>query len=433
MMDTELTFNDDDTFVIGVPLMKVDTEKRIVEGFATLNNVDKAGDLVESDASQEAFSEWIGNIREMHEKKAVGKAIDFYPETYTDPETGNTYEGMWVKAKISKGAEDTWQKVVDGTLAGFSIGGATLAKQKDFVKSSDGNSRQVWRITKYRLTELSLVDNPCNGMARISLVKSVDGITEVNDTIVSDMEKAYNGDTGDFTDLSSQMQAVVRAMESWRDAAIAAKDDSQAACASNCLSEMRSKARWESMDAEYQMNKSEEAAMAEEKVEKGADDSQENENSATSVLDELSVEDKGIIRKFLDFIKSDDAEVVAVENENKEKDGDTPDMNTEDVTKLIGDAGEELTKSVDEKFGQVGESLTKITALLEKVATTDAVDDLKKELEASVAEIAERVVALENGGAVQKSGEDNGASEKIEKADEGFWAGALLPDFAVGR
>src|SRR5690606_10453004 len=48
-MDADFVLNEDDTFVFGAPIMKVDVQERIVEGFATLNNVDKAGDLIDAD------------------------------------------------------------------------------------------------------------------------------------------------------------------------------------------------------------------------------------------------------------------------------------------------------------------------------------------------------------------------------------------------
>jgi cation transport regulator ChaB len=440
LFDTDLTLNDDGTFEIGVPLMKVNAEKRTVSGFATLDNIDQVGDQVTSDASQEAFGDWIGNIREMHQKNAVGKAIDWRKDTYTDEETGNTYEGMWVTAKISKGAEDTWQKVLDGTLAGFSIGGATLEKQRDLVKTAEG-TKQIWKITKYKLTELSLVDNPCNKLATISLVKSVDGALETTDTLADgNLDKAYDGETGDFVDLSGEYKDVVRALEALRDRAVSVNADHVVSEASDKLSCFRSKARWEAQDAEYSVSKSEDSkedttVSTEKDLEKSDETLQVNDESGKDSV-ELNEEDKGLLRKLVDFIKGEEAPAgvtTEVETTETEKEG-TPDMNADEVAEAITEASSELNKGVDSKFEQVGESLTKIQDLLEKVATSESVDELKKELEAKVEELAGRIEAVETSGAIKKSGEDAGkAGEEIEKSDEGFWGGNILPEFVKSR
>ena len=59
-----------------------------------------------------AFENFAGNIREQHDaKKAVGKMVDFKEDTYFDPETNKMYNGVYVSAYISKGAQDTWEKV----------------------------------------------------------------------------------------------------------------------------------------------------------------------------------------------------------------------------------------------------------------------------------------------------------------------------------
>lgn len=150
-----------------VPLSKVDTEKRMVHGFATLDNIDLAGDIVPIEASLKAFKNFAGNMREMHDKlKAVGSVMSFKPERYYDPKTEKVYNGIFVSAYVSKGAEDTWQKVLDGTLRGFSIGG-TVTKTSDKIVE-----KGIYRVIEdYFLNELSLVDNPCNQFSTILSVE----------------------------------------------------------------------------------------------------------------------------------------------------------------------------------------------------------------------------------------------------------------------
>ena len=155
-----------------VPLTKVDTERRMVHGFATLDNIDLAGDIVPIEASLKAFKSFAGNMREMHDRlKAVGSVISFKPERFYDPKTDKVYNGIFVSAYVSKGAEDTWQKVLDGTLRGFSIGGVVTKTSDKIV------DKGIYRVIEdYFLNELSLVDNPCNQLSAImSFEKSADG------------------------------------------------------------------------------------------------------------------------------------------------------------------------------------------------------------------------------------------------------------------
>lgn len=154
---------------ISMPFSKVDVEKRMVHGFATLDNVDSQDDVISYSASLDAFDRFRGNIREMHNgEKAVGKMVSFKPEQLFDPNTGKTYNGVFVSTYVSKGAQDTWEKVLDGTLTGFSIGGVINKADSVYDEKLD---KVIRTITSYDLTELSLVDNPANELANVISVE----------------------------------------------------------------------------------------------------------------------------------------------------------------------------------------------------------------------------------------------------------------------
>lgn len=157
---------------LSMPLSKVDQEKRIVSGFATLDNIDKQADIVTPEASVNAFKRFRGNIREMHQPISVGKMVSFKEEKYFDPETKKMYNGIYVSAYVSKGAQDTWEKVLDGTLSGFSIGGRMNKWDDAYDEKMDSPVRI---IKDYDLVELSLVDNPANQFANILSVQKADG------------------------------------------------------------------------------------------------------------------------------------------------------------------------------------------------------------------------------------------------------------------
>lgn len=172
----KIAFNvDGDNITFGVPFSKIDIKNRTVEGFATLDNVDKSDEVVDSDASKQAFESWIGNVREMHAPKAVGKAVQI--EARQLEQDGQVFNGIHVKTKISKGAPDTWEKILDGTLAGYSIGGKVLERRPEVVKADDGkfSQKNVMRITKYHLGELSVVDNPMNPLALLGDINKSEG------------------------------------------------------------------------------------------------------------------------------------------------------------------------------------------------------------------------------------------------------------------
>ena len=167
---------DGDTVRLSMPLTKVDEGRRIVSGFASLDNLDKQDDIVTTEASMEAFAKFRGNIREMHQPSAVGKMVSFKEEKYFDPESKKFYKGVFVSAYISKGAQDAWEKVLDGTYTGFSIGGR-MNKWDDAY--DEGLEKTIRVIKEYDLIELSLVDSPANQFANIMSVEKVDGVNTI--------------------------------------------------------------------------------------------------------------------------------------------------------------------------------------------------------------------------------------------------------------
>ena len=157
---------------LSMPIGKVDVERRMVSGFATLDNVDRQGDIVTTESSVEAFKNFRGNLREMHQPSAVGKIVSFKEDKYFDPSDKKFYSGVYVSAYVSKGAQDAWEKVLDGTYTGFSIGGNIKTWDDSYNEKIDKTIRV---IKTYELHELSLVDNPANQFANILSIEKVNG------------------------------------------------------------------------------------------------------------------------------------------------------------------------------------------------------------------------------------------------------------------
>ena len=76
-MDSDMIINkanwttDKDSLRLSMPIGKVDVERRMVSGFASLDNIDKQDDIVTAEASVQAFKNFKGNLREMHQPSAV--------------------------------------------------------------------------------------------------------------------------------------------------------------------------------------------------------------------------------------------------------------------------------------------------------------------------------------------------------------------------
>ena len=191
---------------LSMPFSKVDVQRRIVSGFATLDNIDKQNDIVTTEASMKAFSKFRGNIREMHQPSAVGKMVSFKEDKYFDPETKKFYSGVYVSAYISKGAQDTWEKVTDGTYTGFSIGGRMNKWDDGYDEKAD---TQIRIIKDYDLVELSLVDNPANQFASILSVEKVDGVDIVKgEAMETELENVFWDADNGLVMLSSEEEVV---------------------------------------------------------------------------------------------------------------------------------------------------------------------------------------------------------------------------------
>jgi hypothetical protein len=191
---------------LSMPIGKVDVERRTVSGFATLDNVDKQGDVVDTAASMKAFKSFRGNLREMHMPSAVGKVVSFKEDRYFDPNTKNFYSGVYVSAYVSKGAQDAWEKVIDGTYSGFSIGGNI----KDYEDKYDDSMDKAVRIIKeYDLFELSLVDNPANQFANIfSIEKNSNGENQISGYLAkAEIENVFWDSENDIVLLSDSDSA----------------------------------------------------------------------------------------------------------------------------------------------------------------------------------------------------------------------------------
>lgn len=403
----------DNTVGINIPISKsnIDVERRIVSGWATIDNVDQMLDKVTAEASLKAFNRFRGNVREMHDAKtAVGKVVHFNQKEFMAD--GKVYTGIYVDVYVSKGAESTWQKVLDGTLSAFSVYGPILeiSKQYDVDKET-----VVKVITDYELIELSLVDNPGNELCNVvSISKNKEGIAE-----------------------NIQIENVFWCEE---DKVAEAHNDVDETKCLICKKQMELIGTYESVD----------------------DCKEEFETELIKIL-----KDQGKIRKDLDElmdvdetkggsempeeVEKEEVEAVAEVEETEEAKVETEETSEKEVEDVkepdlvaIGKALESIQESITKASAETREeTLTKIQEAVASVEASVAtqLDDLRKSysqleeevktvktglgaVEKSLSTVSE---SLEKSSAVQKSLNVEDESKVLEKK-KNSWSGSFLPN-----
>ena len=406
---------DGENINLSVPFVKVDKQRRIVSGFATLDNVDKHGDIVDTQASMNAFTRFRGNIREMHQPIAVGKVVSFRQEEFYDKLTKKTYSGVFVDVYVSKGAEDTWEKVLDGTLSGFSIGGSI--NKADTIQQHDDYEGTIRVIKDYDLVELSLVDNPANQLANVFSIQKADigfkvtGMaTEIKTLNVLYCEKdeiavAIKDSSKSCSVCDSSMKNIgwVEEGSATKSADVALVVDSY--INKNTVSEggieMADELNVQVEEPVVEEAVAEEAAVeeavVEEVIEKSADEESADVIEAVEeASSDAEVEDDSNIEKMLDGIKAFITESIA-------KSQDTP-----SVEQILAEMESRISKSMEEMGGKHGEMMKSVEGL-----------------QTQVANLTKRMEAYESATAMKKSSDLEAESvESLRK--ESIWKGQFL-------
>jgi flagellin-like hook-associated protein FlgL len=400
---------------LSMPIAKVDQERRIVSGFATLDNVDKQGDIVPSEASLSAFKKFRGNLREMHQQIAVGKVVSFKEDKYFDPETKKFYNGVYVSAYVSKGAQDTWEKVLDGTLTGFSIGGEINDAEDVYNEELDKSIRV---IKDYELYELSLVDNPANQYANvISIEKNHEGGYLTKALI----ENVYWCGDDDLVQLSADASSdCPRCDKGMQNIGFVESNDAEKAdVVKTILSRIKNEEKEVSKMAEENVETSEtEVVETVEEVEKTAD----------APVEDVSVE------KADEESTSEDAETVEeseVAEESVEESVETEKSISEEILNVTKALTETVTSTLDTLAETVKALNSKVEDLHKTISGVSqevaGVNEEMKEVKSNFDEFGKRVDAVENDTAFRKSG-DLGeiVQEEPVRVQKSLWGGRFL-------
>ena len=417
-----------DNVRLSMPFSKVDKERRIVSGFATLDNIDRQKDIVTSEASVNAFSKFRGNIREMHQPLAVGKMVAFKEDKYFDPETKSFYSGVYVSAYVSKGAQDTWEKVLDGTLSGFSIGGRMNKWDDAYDEKMDATIRI---IKEYDLVELSLVDTPANQFANILSVEKVDGKDTVKG-IDTEIENVFwDKDSGIVIISQNEVEKSPTSGETMQNIGFVEKDDNEktdmvkflvdSAKGINTIkinkevgpmTETTNDITEKSDDVVEESQVAPEAdAPNEDAVEKSYDmDKEEKSAEEEKKSDDMDEDEE-------ETLKSDDMKEDAVEEEVSKSDN-TLEASIADVKDVVTKAFSDLTAVVQAQAEQIAELHKSLAEVKNEVTSSKDVFN----------EFGKRVDAVEADTAFRKSGDlgeiiQDSQPEKVEKS---LWGGRFL-------
>ena len=430
-IEKSLWSSNGDNINLSVPFTKVNREKRTVSGFATLDNLDQTGDVVTADASLKAFESFRGNIREMHGSNAVGKMVSFKPETYYDPESKEFYNGVYVDAYISKGAQDTWEKILDGTLQGFSIGGKIIDSENEVNKST---GKPVRFIKEYALMELSVVDSPANELCNILSIQKMNGQlmfkgiaaeTKVENIFYcEDSDSVFmSTDTEYVSPVSGKPATLIGWVES---------NDTNKAKEIDRILDLH-KSRLTLPDT----NKIAKQANAE-----GGNEVSENTETLaaveeTPVVDAAPAEEAAPAEDAAPAEEAAPAEDASAETLEKAADVSEVEVDEPDFAKMLGDLkgffSETLNKASEANAAQVTaikdtvETFSKsvdgrISELAEQhAALSKAVEDIKGTIDG----VEKRVVAVESETAIKKSSDLGGSQEVITKS-KSKWNGSFL-------
>ena len=416
-----------DNISLSVPFTKVNREKRTVSGFATLDNLDQTNDVVTAEASLKAFEGFRGNIREMHGSNAVGKMVSFKPETYFDAKSGEFYNGVYVDAYISKGAQDTWEKVLDGTLSGFSIGGKIIESDNEINKST---GQTVRFIKNYSLLELSVVDSPANELCNIISISKMNGqlifkgiATEVSTENIFYCEESDSVFMSKEKEFNSPITGKPASLIGW----VESNDVNKAKEIEKILASFK----------KSRLTLPETQTIAKQANAQGGNEV--SENTETVAVEEIALVEVSAPAQDVVVEKAVTEDVVAdTSAETVEKASDVSEVVVDepDFAKMLGDLkgffSDTLSKASEANAAQVTTIKETVEAFSKSVETqiselADKHTELSKTVEnikSTIDNVEKRVDAVESETAIKKSSDLGGSQEVVIQKSK--WNGSFL-------
>ena len=417
-----------DSVRLSMPIGKVDIERRMVSGFATLDNVDKQGDIVTTESSIEAFKNFRGNLREMHQPSAVGKIVSFKEDKYFDPNDKKFYSGVYVSAYVSKGAQNAWEKVLDGTYTGFSIGGNIKSWDDAYNEDMDKTIRV---IKDYDLFELSLVDSPANQFANIVSIEKKDG-QNVIDGMLSKVETEnifYDAETGMVMVSDSEIATHPVTQKQMQNIGFVEKGDKDKLDMIKFLVDSAKGIRTIKITKEVNpMTETTEAAVdaVVEDVEVAPEAQPAAVENTDAVAEDATVAEEAVVEK------SDDGSadsVVVEKNTTEEEIVEKTTDSTNDVKEEIAKAVSDINSSLTNAFGDIAATIKSLNEQVAQVTKSlEVVSGEVNQIKGGFNEFGKRVDAVEHDTAFRKSGDLGEIVQEFPemRTQKSLWGGRFL-------
>ena len=178
----------------GIALLKSGSDL-VVAGYASVELVDKQGDLITQGALNDAFgnfmkSDRFRNVQLAHSNIQVGEVIDSYVDNngrMWKSEVDDT--GMFVVVKLRNDIEKAREVAAEirkGNLRGFSIGGQAFKR----VRRSDFEKGDYQEISKMELHEITICEKGINPEAQFRILKEDKTMTDADmSSIMERLEK----------------------------------------------------------------------------------------------------------------------------------------------------------------------------------------------------------------------------------------------------
>ena len=167
-----------------INLIKADNDL-VIAGYASVEMVDKQGDLITRGALKNAFGDFMKadgyrNVQLAHSNIQVGEVI---PQ-YTDSDgrvwkSGVDDAGMFVVIQLRddiEKAREVAKEIRKGALRGFSIGGQAFKR----MRKSDASHGDYTEISKLELHEVTICEKGINPEATFRILKEDTDMTETD-------------------------------------------------------------------------------------------------------------------------------------------------------------------------------------------------------------------------------------------------------------
>ena len=170
-----------------ISIVKADNDL-VIAGYASVEMVDKQGDLITRGALKDAFGDFMKadgfrNVQLAHSNIQVGSVIP----SYTDSDgrvwkSGVDDAGMFVVIQLRddiEKAREVANEIRKGALRGFSIGGQAFKR----MRKSDAQHGDYTEISKLELHEVTICEKGINPEATFRILKEDTNMTNETDAL----------------------------------------------------------------------------------------------------------------------------------------------------------------------------------------------------------------------------------------------------------